>query len=224
MLISYQKRFIFVHVPKVAGSSIRDAIQRYAYRPDMYLWNRVLRKLGLRARLPASPIYSLSTHSTAGEAKHHLPSEVFAGFFKFAFVRNPWDHLVSKYHFILKRPPHRHYEIVRTLSCFRDYVRWLEENPGEALHGALQKYFVTDHSGQMLVDFLGRYENLQDDFQTACRRVGIHATLPHVNVSKHDDYRAYFDSETIDVVGRLFAPDIKFFGYDFDGVRKGEAA
>jgi hypothetical protein len=74
---------------------------------------------------------------------------------------------------------------------------------------------LVDESGNLLVNFVGKFENLDEDFQSICRKVGISASLPHVNKSKRTCYQDYYDPETRDLTARLYAEDIERFGYAF---------
>ncbi len=74
---------------------------------------------------------------------------------------------------------------------------------------------LVDESGNLLVDFVGKFENLDQDFQSICQKVGISASLPHINKSKRTNYQDYYDAETRDLTARLYAEDIERFGYTF---------
>ncbi len=74
---------------------------------------------------------------------------------------------------------------------------------------------LVDENGKLLVDFVGKFENLDEDFRSICQKVGISARLPHINKSKRTDYRDYYDSETRDLTAQLYAEDIERFGYTF---------
>jgi hypothetical protein len=212
MLISYRRRFIFVHVVKTGGTSIRRALEPYVYRPRSCHWPRLLRKLGLRAHLPPAPPPGLERHPTATKIRRHLPQPVFSQFFKFAFVRNPWDQLVSKYFYILQKREHSMHDKVMSLDGFDEYVALRTRRPS-----ARQKEFVADADGHPLVDFIGRFENLAADFQYICDRLRIKATLPHMNGSRHGDYRQYYTDRTAAMVEAAFHEEIEYFGFSFDG-------
>jgi hypothetical protein len=77
---------------------------------------------------------------------------------------------------------------------------------------------VTDAKGKQIVDFLGHYETLAEDFAKVCAKLNIKAELPHANVSDHRDYRTYYTAETREFVAKQFRRDIEMFGYDFDGL------
>jgi hypothetical protein len=83
------------------------------------------------------------------------------------------------------------------------------------IHAHIQKDFVYSPEGELLVDFIGRFENLDSDFQAICARIGVPAVLPHVNISNHVAYQHYYDSESEELIRQTFAPDISLFGYEF---------
>lgn len=219
MLISYSHRFIFFHVAKVAGLSIREALKDYVEEPEQF--RRMKRPPQMSGDQP-NPLYamwdSMLLHTKARDAQYGLPPEVFNGFYKFAFVRNPWDWQVSMYHFILKEPKHIHYQTVRNMASFEDYINWVIRTNKPFARGAtkLQKDMLTDDMGNLMLDFVGRYETLGEDFATICRRLQLDATLPYLNQSRTDrDYKTYYNDRTRQLVEEHFQADISLFGYDW---------
>lgn len=151
----------------------------------------------------------IKKHATALEIRSALDSEIFASFFKFSFVRNPWDWQVSLYHYILDNPENCGHEETKKMGSFRNFVFSREKL------SFTQTSCLVDESGNLLVDFVGRFENLDEDFRSICHKVGISASLPHINKSKRTDYQDYYDAETRDLTARLYAVDIERFGYTF---------
>ena len=151
-------------------------------------------------------------HATAATIRQGLSRGPYSHYFSFAFVRNPWDWMVSLYAYLLNTPSHRHHARVAAMSGLREYVEF-EVSRGKRS----QHEFITDRAGRVIVDYVGRYEFLQHDFAAVCRRLRLEAVLPHINGSKHRDYRAMYDAATIDLVARHFRDDIELLGYDFDG-------
>ncbi len=142
-----------------------------------------------------------------------MPAEAFDEAFKFTFVRNPWDWQVSNYAYALQTPAHGQHDIIRELGSFDAYVRYqfAERAPS-------QGSFILDDDGQQIVDFVGRFETLQQDFQTVCEKIGVTAELPFLNASKRkQDWRDYYTDETRSLVEELFEADIQRFGYSWDG-------
>ncbi len=208
MLLSHSHRFLFVHVIKTGGVSVGEALGRYADFPSRSLWKRVRWRLGLA---PRHPLASLPAHATAAELRAVLPAAAFDGYFKFAFVRNPWDWNVSYYHYVRQNRAHRLHALVVRMSGFEEFLAWRVEHAW-----LLQKSFVADARGGLLVDFVGRFEDLEEDFGKVCAATGVRATLPHLNRSRHPDYRRHYTERTRRLVEEAWAEDVRFFGYQFD--------
>ena len=212
MLISHSRRFAFIHVPKTRGSSVFMALKPHADRVDDYWVNRWLAGVCVHVNHLAPWRYKkFRPHVAASVLESWLPAEVFAGLFKFAFVRNPWDLLVSSYHYLLGKPRHRRSRLVRSLPSFAHYVEY-EIRRGHLLQSGM----LCDRRGRLLMDFVGRYESLGADFALICRRIGIDAPLPRVNAGHRGDYRSYYPPPLAARVAEAFAPDIERFGYAFD--------
>ena len=207
MLISYYKKFIFVHIFKTAGTSITSGLARYCYRPESTRPSNFLAFLSTNwkkiHRIP------MKKHSSASEVRRGLDAEIFDSFFKFTFVRNPWDWQVSLYHYILEHPENQGHAETKEMGSFRNFVFSREKL------SFTQTSCLVDENGNLLVDFVGKFENLDEDFRSICQKVGISARLPHINKSKRTDYRDYYDAETREVTARLYAEDIERFGYTF---------
>ncbi len=223
MLISPTKRFIFFHVAKVAGLSIRAALQPYCEEPTHFKIARPPREL---ADGRANPLYEMWAnsllHAKARDARQELPAQLFDGAFKFAFVRNPWDWQVSMYHFILKRTDHVHHARVRAMRSFEEYLEWVIATPNPFTRGATkyQQDMVTDRDGNLLVDFIGRFETLNEDFAKICERISITAHLPAINRTEHRAYASYYNERSAHWVAEHFACDIQRFGYQFESQQR----
>lgn len=135
--------------------------------------------------------------------------------FSFSFVRNPWDRAVSSYS---NPDPHLIAQAqglgldVKQMD-FKEFVNMMT-NVAHS-HFLPQHQFVLDPTGNPLVDFLGRYENLEEDFRRVCEEIGVRALLPHANASQRSDYRRYYDSETAAQINAFYRDDIELFGYRF---------
>ena len=207
MIVSYRKKFLFVHIYKTAGTSITDSLARYCYRPGSTRPSNWMAFLSTDwKKIHRTPI---KKHATALEIRDALDRGIFDSFFKFSFVRNPWDWQVSLYHFILDRPHNPGHEATKAMGSFRNFV--LSREGSEFT----QTSCLVDESGNLLVDFVGRFEKLEEDFQAVCHRIGISVGLPHINKMDRTDYRDYYDEETRELTARLYAEDIERFGYSF---------
>jgi hypothetical protein len=216
MLLSHAPAFIFLHVDKAAGSSIQDALVQYAVprrnsRPRRKLvWLGSLNRIAHLYRALEFP-----EHVTADTVRRCLPAEVYSAAFKFAFVRNPYDRLVSLYEFLRNNVRHRDHRRVMRLKGFEQFIYWeIRRNRRMNQHA-----YVTDAKGNLIVDFVGRYEQLHRDFASVCSRLGLAAQLALVDFARRPDYRTYYTPQTRALVGRCCAYDLELFGYDFDGPR-----
>ena len=218
MLLSVQHRFLFVHIAKTGGTSVRSALEGRRWRDPwywpMFLCSRLSHLSGHRIAT------KLPRHAKVIAAKELLPKEFFDSLFKFAFVRNPWDLQVSSFHHIRRERPHYlggHDDFAGFLRWKLDPARPYQYHVDTSIE--LQSDYLVDLHGNLVVDFIGRYERLLDDFETACRRIGISTpALPHARqaTDRSKDYRSYFTDETAELVARHFARDIEMLGYGFE--------
>ncbi len=201
-MISFQKRFLFVHIPKTAGNSIQSILRDYSEDEIVALRGEQdgIERFGLR-----NPKYKIRKHSTLAEYRAALGEERFRGFYKFTCVRNPWERMVSYYFTPTQQVgPWDRKEfrkiILKALSV-ADYLRLAE---GEE-----------DPFGN--VDYVMRFETLADDFRHVCAALDIPAApLPQYNRSSREHYAKYYDDELRELVRKRFAPEIERFGYTFD--------
>ncbi|MEF3168279.1 MAG: sulfotransferase family protein [Deltaproteobacteria bacterium] len=217
MLISYRYNFLFVHIAKTGGTSIRSALNRYRFRDPYFIPMSICSRLS--ALFGHRLACKLPRHAKAIAAREMLPREVFDRLFKFAFVRNPWDLQVSSWHHIQRERPH----LLEGIGDFEAFLRWkLNRDRPYQFHIdtsiELQSDYLVDLHGNIIVDFIGRYERLEEDFKEVCLRIGIPAPrLPEKRRARdRRDYRSYYTSETAELIARHFARDIELFGYSFD--------
>jgi len=223
MLLSVRYKFLFVHIAKTGGTSVRAALQRLRWR-DPYYW-----PMFLCSRLSHLTGHRIGTklprHAKIILAQESLPAEFFSILFKFAFVRNPWDLQVSSFHHIRRERP----RLMGGYNDFSDFLKW-KLDPGRPYQYHIdtsiqrQSDYLIDLRGRLLVDFLGHYEALEEDFHRACWRIGITPpVMPHRRRApdRRGDYRSYYTDETAELVARHFARDIELLGYGFDPARSG---
>ena len=109
---------------------------------------------------------------------------------------------------------------------FRSFIKKLskldiktERNAGEDLifHCCLQSPNLTDHNGKVIVDYIGRFENLHNDFKTVCKTIGLpNMKLRHLNRTHHKHYSKYYDEQTKQIVTQIYKKDIEAFDYKFE--------
>ena len=212
MLISHKKKFIFVHVPKSAGSSLTSALKPVCHKPEEESINRLLSKIGINKNWIGPHLNARygRIHTKARQMKFIYPAKVFNDYYKFAFVRNPWDAMVSYYHFLCSKPDTHRYKKIRSLDGFKQYLEY------EIKRNKYHQYkYLTDANGELLVDYVGRFETLNEDFEKICNKINVSASIPHHNKSTHKNYQSYYNEETKQMVSEHWATDIKMFNYNF---------
>jgi Sulfotransferase family len=183
-VICDQFKCIFVEVPKTGSTSIR-AIVGEPPKPHQNIW----------------------------QIFNSIPAEKFRSYFKFGFVRNPWDRAVSLYE-------RKEGLKLKSRMGFDQFIEWMRFASCTCIHPVPHRYqldwFVSPH-GDVIVDFIGKYENLESDWAAISARLGIGAKLPRLNVNTERtcDYVSYYSEKTRRIVAERFAVDIERFGYKF---------
>jgi chondroitin 4-sulfotransferase 11 len=213
MPVSHLWKCVFVHIPRTGGTSIESALGlwgdwRQENTSSMF---GMITSPDLKRRLGTTPYLQ---HLTANELSSLLPRE-FQRYYRFAFVRNPWDRMVSIH---ARMDPHMH-AVAQSAglplggTSFDQFLE-LTEN-FEHVQLAPQHGFVLDSAGDLAVDFVGRFERLAADFATICAKLGFQCALSHRNASKRRDYRTYYSCASRRAVERRYGDDIERFQYLF---------
>jgi hypothetical protein len=190
-----QYAVIFIHINRTGGTSVERAF-------------------GFNTHLPVDKGHD---HSTPTKLIRKLGRAKWERYFKFAIVRNPWDRLVSVYQM------RKGYGMIPEMS----FDEWLggdspacDRYPNSPLDPRSwwmhQVNWITDGKGREVLDFVGRYERLAEDFATVCRRVGADVTLPRLNSFERSHYSSFYDAALRQRVADLCRPDIERFGYTFE--------
>jgi len=180
--------FRFIHINKSGGSSIEKALH-----------------------LPIR-------HRTVLQYKEELGAIRWDKLFKFSVVRNPWDKVVSHYHY---RVATNQTGMGVNPMSFADWVRaaYRDRNPAfydKPMMFMAQTEWLVDETGSIDVDYVARFENLSADFRRACELLHRPVVeLPHEKKSVRRDFRFYYDSETMQIVADVFRKDLENFHYSF---------
>lgn len=216
MPLCFDPKFIFIHIPKCGGTSIILALHK----------NKKHLELSFNGKCPAGfeDLYGLwMNHMPASVLKAVIDGKTLArdnekweDFFKFAFVRNPWDRMVSTYHYHKVRMNDSTFrqqnpKVVAAFEKAIDFNAWV----AAGLYEQPATYYLCDSNDNLLVDFVGKFERLEEHWRTVCNIVGLDYVLPHERATKHDVYMSYYDKQSIDAVAQHFAKDIERFDYKF---------
>lgn len=207
MVLSNKNKYIFIHAPKVAGQSVSVALLKgtYPWMPVPHYLQKIKSAIGYRT--PFFP-NMFTAHIRAEDLKAAIP-EKFEEYYKFGFVRNPWDWQVSLYSYTVKNPRHYQHKLIAGMKDFDEYLEW---RLNEDLF--LQKQWFFDKEGNFLMDFVGKMENLNQDFAHICQNINIQAELPHINQSRKDNkIHKFYTQKTIDLVYEAFKEDVVAFNY-----------
>ena len=190
-MLNHKHKFLFIHIPRTGGTSIEEQFQYNEAKEKNKHWN-------------------------LNDWKNHLNDEDFDGYFKFAFVRNPWDVIVSKYldrgwysSPIQGRGGEIGYHCGKNLKYFLKHYK-----PALHEHGdGLLDYFNPEQ-----MDFVGRFENRVEDIEYISRKIGINInSSTKARSHRHKKhYTEYYDDETREIVAQKYARDIEYFGYKFE--------
>ena len=208
MLISDSHQFVFVHIRKAAGTSLRQILQQVSLPKNNQLWYKLLSRNGFAVDYHK---YSFRKHANLIEAERSMPADKFKQYFKFAVVRNPWDRLVSEYEYIKTQPTHSRFKKLAALN-FAQFVAYQSERPAAHQINALR---LSD--GQLGCDFIGKLETLKQSLKVVGAKIGVDfSALPHVNQVDRRDYRTYYDATLQAQVEKLWQADIEAFQYEFE--------
>jgi len=210
MLLSLEKNFIFIHVAKTGGKSMKQALRPYAVPKAKGRWRRILSHLPVQE----GPDAAFGPHVSARWLKVKLPSDFFDGAFKFAFVRNPYDLAVSRYAFIRGHPQHHRHERLQAMS-FGDYLR--QEKRRSLLGWRDQTAALCDRRGKLIIDKVYRFEQMAEAYDDIAARLGLDE-VPKIlrrNASERGDYHSYYGEAEREMVEEIWRRDLDNFEYVF---------
>ena len=156
-------------------------------------------------------------HLLASQVREEVGMNVFETFYKFAFVRNPWDRVVSQFAYMQQRPDLMDYVGMSQETEFKAYLELIQQK--EHVQWMPQHRFLLDEDGTLLVDQIGRLESLRTDFSSILAKLNLNksAQLTHANRSDRQPIAEYYnDRESVEMVADIYSEDIELFGYCFD--------
>ena len=209
MIISHKHKFIYFAIPKCASTSIRHHLDkfadinsnRYGNKPDSF--------------------YHKKWHITPEQLQTHFQEMNWDWdkYFKFSFTRNPWERVLSTFRYNCKRKkdweaigcPDPRPPFLPVTNNFKNYIL----DPKKQFIGQCYKW-VYDQKENNMLDFVGKVENLQNDFNTACKLISIPSEkISRRNQTKGEHYTKLYDNKMTEIISKVYIKDIDYFGYKF---------
>ena len=218
MFISTKHKCIFIHIPKTGGSSVHNT-----------LIEKIKPEIGVTHAEEGH--YKLIT--ARKRLKSHMLVPYVDDYFTFCFVRNPWDRFVSAYNYLLTGGSINEDPVtgmdkkdrdnfISPYKTFNDFV--LMNSAGNKIYTKLlwQQHFVPQYkfilnaeNNLESVDYIGRFENLSEEFDIICKKIGITTPkLKHLNNRPHKPYQSYYTDKTAEIIYNTYKQDIDYFNYD----------
>jgi len=204
--ILYDYKCIYIHIPKTGGTSINNALHNLPKKNRLEDFNPV--------RL------NYSKHASALEMKHAVGDEIWEEYFTFAFVRNPWDIMVSSYNWWLQKAPkwkHLHHD-VKNIEHLGSFERFMHSKYGRKMINEFKGNMFNwlSENDEVIVDFVGKFENIQEDWNRICERLCVEPyKLPYLNQTERKHYKEYYTQETKQIVHERFKKIIEIYDYEF---------
>jgi len=205
-MISDSHRFVFVHIPRTAGTSVETALASYART---------------RVTFTAHECTVLADKHASARELAAIVGASWPSYRSFSIVRDPWERMLSDYHFFLAAGPLLYPEFSPRERRLTDeaaehgFDDWLHRN---ADHLAMsQTDYLTDESGRCIVEHILRFEALAEDFARITSLLGISCDLPCLNRTEHPSPREAYSAAGVELVRRRCAADLRSFGYRFGG-------
>jgi sulfotransferase famil protein len=205
-MISHSRRFIFIHIPRTSGTSIESALKRH----------------GGIVRSGFKNFHSIYFKHAKAKSVQRMLGEEYDAYFRFTVVRNPWDWIVSNYEF--NRGLHIPFvegtgypvrgEVPEWAKdqTFPDWFKWWIQN-----FSPNQSSMLVGKDGELLVEYIMRFENIEEDFRKLCRRIEVpYHPLTHEKKSTRKNFREYYDADLKRLVESHLSEDIQRFGYRFE--------
>lgn len=225
-MISHKYKCIFIHIPKCAGTSIESAlghldghtgrggqdhrtirmIEQPVINPNIFSNKENIIEVLRRIKYKTKPVLNPNNKLT-------VTNDQFREYFKFTIVRNPWARAFSWYKNVMRDEIHkRNLNIEEEIS----FNRFLQKFVGKGMLRP-QTFWLKSFDGKIHLDFVGKFESLQEDFGKVCEILSIsQIELPHKIKGSSDDYQYYYDKESMDLISKFYEVEIDLFGYSFN--------
>ena len=199
-MINHKHKFIFIHIPKCAGTSVERAFNgKDGWDNNNKLWKQ---------------------HATIKQIKNfYTTPKQFNTYFKFTIIRNPFDRIVSSYHWLAPKVKaeinnNTFYDFVTRQGAFKyllfDKEFYLKENRYHQIKSICDYILPIKH-----IDYIARLETLEKDWMYICDKLNININLPYIHKQRRKPYREYYNKITREIIEERYKTDLYLFNYKF---------
>lgn len=215
MIISKGRGYIFVHIPKTGGTALSLALEERAMKDDILIGDTPKAKRRRRRLDGIKTRGRLWKHSTLSDIDGLLTTDEIGAMFAFTLVRNPWDRVVSYYHW-LRDQSFDHAAV--SLAQRHDFKTFAQDPViASSFRSAPTTAYMTRADGVVQCSAYIRLEHFDTDVRPLTDKLGFELSLPMENASnRQKDWRHYYDDATAEIVAQSCEQDIADFGYCFD--------
>ncbi len=214
-MVSHKNKCIFIEVPKTASTSFREVLG-FSVKPHLNILESkksIIDNWPFEEGTGISGKFHKVNKLIPITIRKNIAEKMFNSYYKFGFVRNPWDRVASLY---FRKEGIR----MSGRMSFDEFVSWIQNSSDTSIHSSVHKNqldWFLDENGKVIVDFIGKFENLEDDYEIVMKKLGISKKLPHANNGNNSKlhYTEYYSSKTKDIIAKKFKVDIEYFGYEF---------
>lgn len=212
LVISDKHRYIFFHLPKNAGVSISSYLIAQEVKLRLkksinYLTPYIFGKKNNFYITKEKKFYNFNSHITCYNFFALINEKSFKNYFKFAVVRNPFDRAVSRYEYSKK---------IQTRFKNFSFEEFLIFDLKNNLHTLKQYEFCTYDKNKLILDKIIKFENLNEEFNEVTNTLfKKNHNIKHLNKTKRNNYREYFNSNTIKLIEKNLYKDLEYFNYEF---------
>jgi hypothetical protein len=204
-MISHKHKFVFIAIPRTGTTSVETALKPYC--DEQYNFDH-------------TSVFSKHTRALTLKKFFKEKKWNWDDYFKFTFVRNPWELNLSLWHYINQsskstswQPTAWVKDCKRLVAAHKNFESYIKSTDAPGRYS----YFTHDETHENeIIDFIGKLENCQQDFDTICDKIALpRYQLPHINKTKHEHYAQYYNEETKEIVREKYKSDIERFKYKF---------
>ena len=213
-MISKQYKFMFLAIPKCAGTSVRNVLVPYSELSNFKTIYGEDYGKGIAARIwrkMFKPQKYFKTLVTEPETHLDLVKKLTQpDYFLFTFVRNPYDRVVSLWKYL------------KPQLSFTEFIDWLEDDDSkksfhDIAHIKSCSYYLELYENTFSREcYIGRVENIDHDFRHVCKQIGLpFLEVPKIRQTNHKKYQEYYDIASIEKVEKIYSQDFELFNYEF---------